>query len=162
MADTEDQKENSVKTTRKRGGNLTGAPKGNTYAALPKDIKESRQITRVEFERIVNKYFYCTLPELEKAKKDPKTTVLEMMVLSIIIKGIKEGDQKRMDYLLSRTIGVIVRPYEFDPIQAGLIPTAPPPPPPAPEQILLDTNRISDEALREVYAATAIIDVTPK
>jgi hypothetical protein len=56
----------------------------------------------------------ATLPrvELEKLLADPKTSALEVFVLSIISKGIKEGDQARLEFLLQRTVGKVKEKIE--------------------------------------------------
>lgn len=79
---------------------------------LPTDIKESRKLTQVEFERLVNKYLYGDKNELQKATADPKTPLIELMIGSILHKGIIQGDERRLEFLLSRLIGKVVQPIE--------------------------------------------------
>lgn len=124
------------------------------------EIKAARKLTRDEFERLVNKYMTASKEEIEAARKDPKLTMLEAMILSIVHKAIVLGDEKRLQFLLDRTIGRIVQPIEIMP---------PPPEPvlPPPDQgMVIDVTNLTDEQLRDLYAATnapaTIKDVTPQ
>src|SRR5687768_16998427 len=101
-----------------QSGNPGGRPR------LPEDIKEARQLNRVEFERVANKFLYMTAVEIQAAVRAPETTGLELMVGSIIAKGIKNGDHQRLSFVLDRLIG---RVKETIAIEGGLAMALPTP-----------------------------------
>jgi hypothetical protein len=82
-------------------GNPGGAIK------LPEDIKQARKLTRVELERILNRFVYMTKQEIIDIARDPKTTGLELMIASLVSKATNEGDYKRISFILDR-LGFIV------------------------------------------------------
>ena len=82
-------------------GNLLGPPK------IPEDLKAARSLTRVELERILNKYLHMTKDEIMDAVQDDGTTALELMVASLVKNSIVFGDYKRVSFLLDR-LGFIV------------------------------------------------------
>lgn len=77
------------------------------------DLKEARKLTRLEFERTVNKYLFMSLEQIQKLMKDPevkkRTPMIDMIVVSIAYKALIEGDERRFTFLLDRTIGQVVR-----------------------------------------------------
>lgn len=101
------------------------------------------------FEQLCNKYLSMSKDEIDTARKDPKLTMLEVMIVSVIHKAIVHGDQKRLDFLLDRLIGKVVQPIEYHP-------------PPPPKQIQFDVTQLPTEVLKQLAQATEIIDVTPK
>ena len=110
---------------RKTGGRnfkkgQSGNPKGP--APIPEDIKASRQLTNFEFERIANKYLFACKDDVTKALTNPKTPFIELMVCSVIHKAVVKGDERRLDFLLSRLIGKIVQPVSHSGPEGGPIP----------------------------------------
>lgn len=47
------------------------------------------------------------VPQLQAILKDPKTKVIDALVASIALHGIKKGDNARMNFLLDRIIGKV-------------------------------------------------------
>lgn len=99
---------------------MSGNPKGPT--PLPEDIKETRKLTQIEFERIANKYLFARKDEIAKSSADPNTPVIELLVGSIIHKAVVEGDERRLDFLLSRLVGKVVQPLAHSGPDGGPIP----------------------------------------
>jgi hypothetical protein len=97
-------------------GNAKGAPK------VPEDIKEARRLNGPEFDRIANKLLAMTKAEIVKIVNEPTTPSLDLIVASVIHKAIIEGDAKRLDYLLCRTIGKVVQPVQHAGPDGGPIP----------------------------------------
>lgn len=97
----------TLKTLRPYKKGVSGNPKGRP--AVPADIKAMREFNASEFERVFNKFIFMNQDELTAATKRKDFNVLEMMVLSIMQKAVKEGDQKRMNFLLDRMVGPVVR-----------------------------------------------------
>jgi hypothetical protein len=85
----------------------SGNPKGRP--ALPEDIKEARTLNKLEFERIVNKYLYLTPDEILAIVNSHQAPSIELMIASIINSATKHGDHFRLNFLLDRVIGPIVK-----------------------------------------------------
>jgi hypothetical protein len=84
-----------------QSGNPKGQPK------LDKHLKEVQKLTGVRFNAIVSKYASCSKEELYAIVQDPKTSVLDLTVCSILSKAMSQGDHGRLNFLLDRTIGKV-------------------------------------------------------
>lgn len=93
----------------------SGNPKGRPK--IPPEIKAMRQLTNLEFSRLANKFLCMTKDEIQECIKDPRASVLELMIASIISKGLSQGDQIRLNALLERIIGKVPTPVvnQIDP-----------------------------------------------
>lgn len=80
-------------------GNPKGRPK------LPEDIKQARSLTAIEFERSVNQFLFQNKDSLHETINDPNTTIFELLIGTMILKAIREGDHVRLSFLLDRIIG---------------------------------------------------------
>lgn len=107
---------------RKTGGRdfQKGHPGNPLGRCDPPDLRESRKLTRQEFERLVDRYLKMGSEELSKLVKDKTTSNLELMIASIVHKAIVQGDQKRLDFLLDRLIGKVVQPIQDDTTKRSL------------------------------------------
>lgn len=81
----------------------TGNPNGRPQ--VPQDVKQMRELNKVELTRILNKFVYLTKDELSECLKDPMTPAVEMMVGTIIHKAITTGDHSRLTFILDRLVG---------------------------------------------------------
>lgn len=85
------------------------------FLPLPDDIKNARKLSRIELERLFNKYFYSDFLEtqkiLERVARGEKVNVPngELMIMSVYYHGIKTGDPKYLDFFLNRMVGQAVR-----------------------------------------------------
>lgn len=84
-----------------QSGNPNGAPR------IPEDIKIMRKLTRIEFDRIVNKFLYSDKAEISRISSDPKTPLMELLIASIIHKAISQGDERRLNFFLDRLLGKV-------------------------------------------------------
>lgn len=89
----------------------------NPTGLLPigKDMVEARKVSRHDFERVAHKYLqmsYKQLTELMEKRQD--LPVMDVMVISTMVHAIKEGDPKRFDFILDRTIGQVVRKIRIE------------------------------------------------
>lgn len=82
-----------------QSGNPKGRPK------LPADIKQGRRLNQVEFERSVNQFLFQTKDSLHELLDDPTATVFELLIGTMMLKAIREGDHVRLSFLLDRLIG---------------------------------------------------------
>ena len=76
-----------------QSGNPSGKPKG--------------LLTRQQVETTFKRFHDKTLEELEAVVNDKKSTILERMLCSVMIKAIEEGDINRFGFLLDRAIGKV-------------------------------------------------------
>lgn len=76
---------------------------------VPEDLKKSRSLNRIEFERVLNKYIYLTGPEINQAIRSDEHPILELIVAKILAKAFNEGDPRRVEFIIDRLIG---RPRE--------------------------------------------------
>lgn len=81
--------------------NPSGRPK------LPEYIKEARKMTQVKFADILYKHINSTKIELEKIMNDPKTPALDLIVVMVLAEAVKTGDEKKLNFILDRTIGKV-------------------------------------------------------
>lgn len=84
-----------------------GNPGGPGRPRLPPDIKGARAMNQLELERSINKMLFMTAEELQTLARDPDTALLDRMLASICIKGVKEGSHAHLDFILNRTIGKV-------------------------------------------------------
>lgn len=85
---------------------------GNPNGALPigEAQKMVRKLTRLEFEKIGNKYLAMTADQIEKAMANKKDVpILDLAIMSILYHSVKEGDFKRLEWMLDRLIGGAVK-----------------------------------------------------
>ena len=82
-----------------QSGNPSGRPK------LPLDLQQARKLNSSEFERLLNKFLYLTKNEILKICQDERTPIIEILIGSIVIKAIENGDQTRLAFILERLLG---------------------------------------------------------
>lgn len=84
----------------------------NPLGQLPvgRDLIEARKLTRLEFERLVNKYLFMGVKEIEKILDNPYSDIplIDALILSGLRMAYRDGDTKRLDFFLDRTIGRVV------------------------------------------------------
>ena len=80
-------------------GNPSGRPK------LPPDIAKARSLNQLELERIVNKFLWLDRASIKAIADDPATPAMELMVAAIIGKAVVLGDEKRVEFILTRLLG---------------------------------------------------------
>jgi hypothetical protein len=80
-------------------GNPNGRP------PLPDDVREVKKLTQSELEKVLNDCLLLTKEQLEKICNDSESTMLQLLVAGIIIKGVQNGDSARFEFLLNRLLG---------------------------------------------------------
>lgn len=98
-----------------QSGNPKGAPK------IPEDVKEMRKLKGADYDHLANKFMDLKRAALAAIMKDPNSTALEMWLASIFHKGIVEGDIKRLEAILCRTIGKVPQPLQHAGPEGGPI-----------------------------------------
>ena len=88
---------------------------GNPQGLLPigDAMKMARKLTKSVFEQIAHKYMFMTYQQIVNLMEDSKDKlpIIDFAVMSILLHAVKEGDQKRIDWILDRTIGMAVRKH---------------------------------------------------
>jgi hypothetical protein len=80
-----------------------------------KDLQEAKKLTREQFEEIANKYLFMTFHDLQNALKNAKSLpAIDFLVMSLIANAIKDGDQNRINFLLDRLIGQVVKKIRIE------------------------------------------------
>lgn len=74
---------------------------------IPSEIKAASSLTIAEARAKLNEFLAVPIPELELIMKDPTRPAIDLWVCRIVLLGIKEGDERRLDFMLSRLIGPI-------------------------------------------------------
>jgi hypothetical protein len=98
-----------------------GFKKGNTYGKsgrlkIPAEMQFIKAIPKEHFKLLISKYLQMELSELEhftheiKAKRVP---VADAYIVSLIMKGLKDGDVNIMEWLAMRTVGKVKEDVEF-------------------------------------------------
>jgi len=90
-----------------QSGNLDGRP------ATPKDVKDGRIANRVQLERILAKFLGLGREELKAIMGNPETPAMELLVASILVKAITNGDYTRAAFLFDRAFGKVADVQEF-------------------------------------------------
>lgn len=79
----------------------------NGRPPVPEEIRELRKMNRLEVEQTFSKYMYMTRAEIKAALKRRDLPNIDVMVIKVMEKAIKNGDQWRFNFLLDRTIGKV-------------------------------------------------------
>lgn len=92
-----------------------GKPRGKPFEAgnnaspgpprLTEEERALRKITKTNFQKAVRKYLTCTKQELLDVAKDPKTEAMDLLIVSVMMKAITTGDEKKMEWFLFQLFG---------------------------------------------------------
>ena len=74
---------------------------------LKPEEKFHRAMTRVEFQQLAFKMLFSNRDQFKKQLESPDATMLELAVGSVIKKGVQEGSEKHLNFLLEQTIGKV-------------------------------------------------------
>ena len=131
---------------------------GNPVGMLPMgdDLKKARKLNRNEFELILHKYLFMTFEQIEKLAQSKMLPMIDYMVVSIINKAVSEGDEKRLNFLLDRSIGQVVRKIRIETQVETTGATAPV------EMSQAEKLEMLDRMRAKVLQNQPMIDVTPK
>ncbi len=88
-------------------GNPSGKPKG--------------LLTNDKVLSVIGKFADMSRAQLQEVIANPKTTMLEVTVASILAQAAKNGDYSRLEFLLSRTIGKVKDQIEISSVKPYLI-----------------------------------------
>ena len=67
--------------------------------------KPKQLLTKDKVKGILGRFADMTREDLQAIVTNPKSTMLEIMVASIMVKAAKDGDFSRLNFILDRSIG---------------------------------------------------------
>ena len=108
-------------------GKPRGKPfqKGNKLAngrpRVSEEQKEVMKLTRTKFNTITMKYLNYNRAELEKIARHPETPAIDMMVISVMVKAIKQGDEKKLNWFLEQLFGKLKENRSVDVNMSGSV-----------------------------------------
>jgi hypothetical protein len=88
---------------------------------LPDDLREIKKITPDFVHRLIAKFGRMDLEAIEKVVADKASTAFDVMIGMIIIKAVKDGDYKRLDFLFDRTVGKVLQQVQVETIEPMVI-----------------------------------------
>ena len=80
--------------------------------SVSKELKATRQLNSSELVRILNELVHADKETLIAKTKDPKTTVFELIICSILKNAYDKGDQQRINFILDRLVGKVKEQVE--------------------------------------------------
>ena len=88
-----------------------GFQKGNKLGKgrpkSPPEDKLRENLTRVQFQRLAISLLRMDREQFKEKMSNPTATMLELAVGSVIKKGVEEGSEKHLNFLLEQTIGKV-------------------------------------------------------
>jgi hypothetical protein len=81
-----------------QSGNASGKPK--------------QLLTKDRVTSILGKFANMSRADLEAVMEDPKATMIEVMIASVMVKAVRDGDYGRLDFLLNRSVGKVKEELE--------------------------------------------------
>jgi hypothetical protein len=115
--------------------------------------KPKQLLTKADVETLFQKFAKKTKFELQEVIDDPKATMIEIMVASVMVRTVKDGDASRLQFLLDRAVGKVK-----DEIDLGMAPKI------TYRTIMAEDGRLLQERLdssrEEIEKAHEIIDTT--
>lgn len=99
---------------RKTGGRdfKKGHPGGPGRPPIDPETKAARHLNHATVTAAIQRYYNLSLAELQALFVSKDTPSGDLMIISVMIKAIKEGDYKRLDMLLNRSCGRVKQTLE--------------------------------------------------
>lgn len=69
--------------------------------------KPKQLLTKDKVSSILGKFATMTRDQLQAVVSDSKSTMIEIMIASVMVRAAKDGDYARLDFLLSRSVGKV-------------------------------------------------------
>lgn len=103
-------------------GHPGGPGRGKGRPKIAEDLREVKVFNKDEWTRMFNRFFFMTMAELESfISKRKEQRVGDLLVASIVHAALKGGDEKKLNFMLDRTIGRVTDKIEITPPQPFII-----------------------------------------
>lgn len=89
-----------------------GKPGGPGRPKILPEAKGLPPLDRSSYNRLLNEALGMTQKQLKDRINDPKATMLQKWIASIVVKGTSSGDTSRLEALLGRAIGPVKQQLE--------------------------------------------------
>lgn len=89
---------------------IGGNPRGSS--ALSREVGNARKLNQVMVTEILNRFVTMSLEDVVAFAQNKTNPAMEVLVASILVHGIKNGDQNRLTFLLDRLIGKVKEVHE--------------------------------------------------
>lgn len=77
------------------------------------EIKKIKQLTEKELIDVASFVLASTVGQIKERMKDPKTSVLQGMVLGLALKSMTKGDSSAFNALMDRLLGKVKENFNF-------------------------------------------------
>lgn len=91
-----------------------GNTMGKGRPKLHPDVMDIKPYTQRDLALIIRDMVDMEPEQILSLTQDPKTSCLKLMLASTIMKGVKEGDHSRIDFLFNRMIGKVKEVRELE------------------------------------------------
>lgn len=85
----------------------------NGRPRIPEDVKLARQMNQNDFTMAVNKIVSLRRNELDKLVSSPDANVLEQLIATIWLKGIKDSAKSELNFFVERFLGKVPENHNF-------------------------------------------------
>lgn len=87
----------------------------------PPEVKKAANLSMTEARAKLSEYLALSLPELELVLKDRTKPAMDLWVARIVLIGIKNGDQVRLNFMFDRLIGRVKEQVEHTGVRPLII-----------------------------------------
>jgi hypothetical protein len=98
----------------------SGNPKGRE--PLSPEVKRAREFNNAEFTKSVNRIISLRRGDLEKLVESRDENVLDQLIATIWLKGLKDSSKAELNYFVERFMGKVAENHNFSGnIHTGLV-----------------------------------------
>lgn len=89
-----------------------GNTSGITLKGIPEELREILKIQKPEAELRLARLMRSRLSEVARVMGDDDAQAIDRAFATVIWKAVEEGDEKRLNFLLDRTVGKVAEKVE--------------------------------------------------
>ena len=110
-------------TKKKKGKHLfkKGNPGGPGRPRLEPELKAVQPLKKDEVRKRLTAYLRMNVGELEKIVDDKKRPSLDVWIAQLALKGIRDGDYTRMNFIFDRIVGRVKDEVEHKMVKPTII-----------------------------------------
>jgi len=83
--------------------------KGNKFGRgrpkMPKELLELKAYTKAEIEDRMVRFLAKSQSEIKEMIKDPNTQMIDLLIATLMAKGVQNGCPQRIDFIMTRLCG---------------------------------------------------------